>query len=405
MVGKSKGTALRRFEQIERRLEKDASLRKHYDDFMQEYIDLGHMKIVGSADEVPEAVGTVCYLPHLQRIQHNDEELHKAKEALAKGVPQNEFAQELKDLKLSKTVSHQSTLKLLRPFLDENGVIRLWGRIQHSNENYHTNYPIALPSKHPLSRLIAVHFHTQNFHAGPRMTLYAIRQEFWPVRGRDLVNVVCHNCFCHHPVPATPPQGQLPKAQTVSSSPFATSDVDYCGPVYLKPTHRRAASRKVFIAVFVCFVTKAVHLELVCDLSTDTFIAAFRRFIARREMPDEIYSDNGKKFQGAKNKISEMYDMINNQRNKEIITDECSHRGIVWRFIPPKAPNFGGLWEAAVKTAKSSLLKTIGGTQLSFEDFAIVLTQIEENMNSRPLTPLSEDPTELDVLTPGHFHI
>lgn len=205
----------------------------------------------------------------------------------------------------------------------------------------------------------------------------------------------CHKCFRHNPVPVTQPVGQLPKARIVPNRPFTVTGVDFCGPVYMKPVHRRAAPQKAFIAVFVCFATKATHLELVCDLSTEAFIAALRRFIARRGLPAEIHSDNGTNFQGAKTKISEMH--------RNALTNECSNRGIVWKNIPPRAPNFGGLWEAAVKTAKSSLAKTIGINKHSYEDFATILTQIEANMNSRPLTPLSDDPTELDVLTPGHF--
>lgn len=142
---------------------------------------------------------------------------------------------------------------------------------------------------------------------------------------------------------------------------------------------------------------------MVCDLSTDAFIATLRRFIARRGLPSEMHSDNGTNFRGASNALTEVYRILNDQKCKQKIIDECSHREIKWVFIPPRAPNFGGLWEAAVKTAKSSLLKTIGNSQLSYEDYATVLSQIEANMNSRPLTPLSEDPSEIDVLTPGHF--
>ncbi|XP_058827787.1 uncharacterized protein LOC131687709 [Topomyia yanbarensis] len=171
----------------------------------------------------------------------------------------------------------------------------------------------------------------------------------------------------------------------------------------MKPVHRRAAPQKAFIAVFICFATKAVHLELVCDLSTDAFVAALRRFIARRGNPAEIHSDNGTNFQGAKNVLTALHTMLNNKKDQEKIANECTSRRIEWKFIPPRAPNFGGLWEAAVKTAKSSLTKTLGNCKLSYEDYATLLTQIEANMNARPLTPLSEDPTELDVLTPGHF--
>ncbi|XP_055632367.1 uncharacterized protein LOC129772873 [Toxorhynchites rutilus septentrionalis] len=149
--------------------------------------------------------------------------------------------------------------------------------------------------------------------------------------------------------------------------------------------------------------TKAVHLELVGDLTTAAFLAALRRFISRRGLPAEIHSDNGLNFQGASNHLRELYDLLRDPTTTIEITHETSQRGIIWKFIPPRSPNFGGLWEAAVKSAKRSLIRVLGQRQLSFEDMTTILTQIEAVMNSRPLTPLSEDPSELDVLTPGHF--
>ncbi|XP_062541543.1 uncharacterized protein LOC134209562 [Armigeres subalbatus] len=333
-------------------------------------------------------------------------ELTEAKETLVKLVQQETFAEEMKQLNQKGPLPKKFPFKNGHPIIDEKGILRLGGRLHHSNESYQTKHPIVLPNKHPFTRLVAAHFHSLCFHAGPRMTLATIRREFWPISGKTLANHVCRKCvkcFRQNPVPVAQPLGQLPQARTVPSRPFSTTGVDFCGPVYLKPVHRKAAPQKVFIAVYICFATKAVHLELVCDLSTDAFIASLRRFIARRGIPEEIQSDNGTNFQGAKTKLNEMYRIFNSKHDQQAIFNECSSKGITWRFIPPRAPNFGGLWEAAVKTAKTSLSKTIGGHQLSYEDMVTVLYQIEANMNSRPLTPLSEDPAELDVLTPGHF--
>lgn len=333
-------------------------------------------------------------------------ELQAAKEALVKGVQYQAFPDEIKALNKKQPIPSKSPLKNLHLGIDTKGILRVGGRLQLSEEEYQTKHPMILPSKHPFTQLIAKHFHIHSLHSGPRMTLSSMRQEFWPLRGKDLVNFVCrkcHNCFRHRPAPITQPIGQLPKTRTAPSRPFAVTGVDYCGPVYMKPVHRRASPQKAFIAVFVCFATKAVHLELVCDLSTDAFIAALRRFIARRGLPTEMHSDNGTNFQGAKNTLATLHRILNDPQDQQKITDECTRKGIKWTFIPPRAPNFGGLWEAAVKTAKTSLSKTIGNARLSYEDYATVLAQVEANMNTRPLTPLSEDPDELDVLTPGHL--
>lgn len=335
-------------------------------------------------------------------------ELEHAKKVLAKIAQQEVFTEELESLNKNRYVPKTSSLRLLHPFLDDDGIIRLRGRLAHSSESYQTKHPIILPKHHPLTRLITEHYHKMCMHSGPRMTLATMHQEFWPISGKQIANSVfrkCMQCFRQNPTPIVQPVGQLPKQRTTPSRAFTITGVDFCGPVYLKPAHRRAAARKAFIAVFICFASKAVHLELVCDLSSEAFIAALRRFISRRGIPTEIHSDNGTNFRGANNTLIELYRLLENNHTREAIIKECNLKRIRWYFIPPRAPSFGGLWEAAVKTAKTSLAKTLGNTQLSYEDFVTVLTQIEANMNSRPLTSLSNDPGELNVLTPGHFLI
>ncbi|XP_062538693.1 uncharacterized protein LOC134206968 [Armigeres subalbatus] len=310
-------------------------------------------------------------------------ELQEAKYALVRCVQQKPFAVEIKALANHRLVPAHSPLKLLHPFLDQLGILRVGGRLKLAGESYCVRHPMILPSNHSFIRQVAIAYHKMALHSGPRMTLAQIRKN----SGRYV-----QPC-------------QLPKPRTTPSRPFAVTGVDYCGPVYLKPVHRRAAAKKAYIAVFVCFCTKAVHLELVGDLTTSAFLAALRRFISRRGLPSEIHSDNGLNFKGASNHLRELYDLLRNPHTASEISNETAQQGIVWKFIPPRAPNFGGLWEAAVKSAKTSLIRVLAKQKLSFEDMATVLTQIEAAMNSRPLTPLSEDPDEMDVLTPGHFLI
>ena len=199
--------------------------------------------------------------------------------------------------------------------------------------------------------------------------------------------------------------GQLPAGRVRPGRPFLITGVDYCGPFYLKPLRRNVASPKVYIAVFVCFSTKAMHLELSTDLSTASFISVLRRFIGHRGIPAEIHSDNAKNFSGARNELKALYDLLNDLANNFTITKELSQQGIKWQFIPPRAPNFGGLWEAAVRSVKTALKKEIGLQQLSYDDFTTLLVQITATLNSRPLSPLTDDPTEFEALTPAHFLI
>ncbi|XP_062538615.1 uncharacterized protein LOC134206889 [Armigeres subalbatus] len=188
------------------------------------------------------------------------------------------------------------------------------------------------------------------------------------------------------------------------SRPFSKTGVDYCGPFYVRPVPRRPTI-KMYVAVFICMCTKAVHLELVSDLTTDRFIQALRRFSARRGKCSDLYSDNGTNFVGARKKLRQLYELIRSKEHKERFARYCTEEGTKWHFNPPSAPHFGGLWEAAVRSAKTHLLKVAGETSLSPEDFNTLLIQVEGCLNSRPLTPMSDDPNDLEPLTPSHFLI
>jgi Family of unknown function (DUF5641) len=179
--------------------------------------------------------------------------------------------------------------------------------------------------------------------------------------------------------------------------------VDYAGPLTLKLTRR--TSTKAYIAIFVCMSTKAVHIELVSDLSAKAFLAALSRFISRRGYCSNIYCDNGTNFVGANNELSALHQMFEDERTQEQIANACSPCRIHFHFIPPRAPHFGGLWEAAVKSAKYHLVRIVGGTQLTFEEMATVLSKIEAILNSRPLVAEPSDPEDVNAITPGHFLI
>lgn len=196
--------------------------------------------------------------------------------------------------------------------------------------------------------------------------------------------------------------GELPPERVQPAFPFVHTGVDYCGPFSCRPT-RRATAVKCYVSVFVCLVTKAVHLECVADLTTNSFLAALRRFVARRGKPELIECDNALNFQGAKRELEELARLFRSQQHQDQITRSCAEDGITFKFIPPRSPNFGGLWEAAVKSMKNHLRRTMGNVILYQDEFWTLLVQIESCLNSRPLTQLTSDPNDLEVLTPGHF--
>lgn len=332
-------------------------------------------------------------------------ELRNAENVLIKRVQMEVFDRERKAILNQSAVPSNSPLRWYNPIIDKDGIIRVGGRLNKSQESENSMHPIPLPARHPFTRKLLQHYHERLLHAGPQLMLSVVKLRFLPLGGRSVARQLVHQCLkCYRSKPTTINQfmGDLPRARVTVSRPFSRTGVDYFGPVYIRPAPRRPAV-KAYVALFICLCTKAVHLELVTDLSTDRFLQALRRFVSRRGICTDIYSDNGTNFVGARNKLLDFLKLLKNKSHHEIVSKECATQGIQWHFTPPSAPHFGGLWEAAVRSAKKHLLKVVGENPVSPEDFTTLLVQVEGCLNSRPLTPMTEDPDDLEPLTPAHF--
>lgn len=200
--------------------------------------------------------------------------------------------------------------------------------------------------------------------------------------------------------------GQLPRPRVNITTPFCHTGIDYAGPmnILLRRSPGRPQLSKGYICLFVCLATKAIHLELVGDMTAATFLAALNRFTSRRGLPSDLYSDNGTYFVRAASDIDAELQQILKKHTAEAAATAV-HQSTQWHFIPPAAPHFGGLWEAGVKSTKYHLKRIIGDGRCTYEELTTILCQIESCLNSRPLCPISSDPDDFEILTPGHFLI
>ncbi|XP_014294754.1 uncharacterized protein [Halyomorpha halys] len=182
----------------------------------------------------------------------------------------------------------------------------------------------------------------------------------------------------------------LPRARFKKTRPFAQTGVDYTGPFLIKESKRRNASLgKAYLCLFICMSSKALHLELVSALTTKAFLTCLDCFISRCGAPSTISSDHGTNFVGASRFLKEIYRF--QVKNQTAVTNNLALNGVEWKFIPPRAHHFRGLWEAGIKSVKRLLSSSVGSQPFTFEELATALVKIEALLNSRPLCPLTED--------------
>ncbi|XP_028156849.1 uncharacterized protein LOC114350305 isoform X2 [Ostrinia furnacalis] len=217
------------------------------------------------------------------------------------------FPQEYTMLKSGKSLPRKNRLVSLSPFIGDDDVIRVGGRLDNSPYDYNVKHPTLLCSRHHLTKLIFVKFHLDLLHAGPQSLLANIRQSYWPLGGRNLSKLIvrqCIKCFRYKASNTQPTMGQLPTARTELEFPFLNCSVDYAGPVFIADRKGRGCKLiKSYLCIFVCLAVKAVHIELVTDLTKEAYLAALNRFVARRGKPRSILSDNGTNFVGASNDL------------------------------------------------------------------------------------------------------
>ena len=262
-------------------------------------------------------------------------------------------------------------------------------------------YPSVLPNKHHLSSLILRHSHHELNHCGLNATLAHARQHFWIFGARQMTRqmiVECITCFRFNCRATKQLMGDLPKERITPSSPFSHVGIDLTGSILFE---EQKTQLKCYVILFVCIVTKAIHLDIVRSLSTPDCLQAIRRFISKRGCPKQIYSDNGKYFIGSLNELIKWKKLLR-EKYADSLPEAVLNIGVNWVTIPARAPSFGGLWESSIKSMKLLMRKTIGkSTCLKMDELYTIICQIEGILNSRPLTSFSDDPKDFMPLTPA----
>jgi len=335
------------------------------------------------------------------------EETSHAENIVVHWVQQEVYAEELRLLRRQQPLPPTHKLTPLNPFIAEDGILRVGGRLHYAEISDTARNPAILPSNHHFTRLLIENIHQKHFHAGPQLTLFLLRQCYWVIpNARKCVRSIfraCTTCirYCQQP-PLGQIMGDLPVERVRAAFPFQNVGIDYAGPFRtILSRKKRRPIQKSYIAVFVCLASKAVHLEIASDLTTDIFLAAFRRFTSRRGLPEHVFSDNGTNFVGADRELRRL--LAQNQ-NKDVARFASDLR-IQWHFNTPHTPHQGGIWEAAVKALKIHLKKVIGTQHLTIEELTTITCQIEACLNSCPLYPMSSSAQDLEVIMPGHFLI
>ncbi|UYV70525.1 hypothetical protein LAZ67_7003416 [Cordylochernes scorpioides] len=275
---------------------------------------------------------------------------------------------------------------------DDFGLIRIKSKLIERDDEYSFRYPILLPTKHHVVTCLIREFHLRHFHAGVQILSAKLRENYWILNSRRSIRSVVSQCakcrrFSSKPVKTAPIH--LPLDRVRDATAFEILGVDLAGPLYLKN------KTKAWYVLFTCAVFRAIHLELVTSLSTEAFIQALRRFIARRGRPTVIYSDNGTNFVGANNALKAL-------NWKKIVLDQNLHK-ISWKFIPPTAAWWGGWWERLIRSIKDLLVRILGHSSVYYEEMSTILCDAEATINSRPLTYIHEDFDSLIPLSPSMF--
>ena len=245
---------------------------------------------------------------------------------------------------------NERVLQKFVPFVDNSGIKRVTGRIGNSTIfDYGRKHPILLPGKSRISYIILMEIHNDLFHPGHNRVLAESRKRFWIINARRLSKTIGFKCIvCRR-------WRGKPLAQLMADLPWFRINPGgaHFGPFFIR--FGRKQRTKAYGIIFACLTTRAVHLDMATDLTTDNFLLELRRFIGFYGQPKYVRSDNGNNFRGAAREISEMNQRwrLNNEDAGKL-KDFVALYDIKWTFSTPLASHHNGSVGSLIKTVKSS---------------------------------------------------
>ena len=325
-------------------------------------------------------------------------DLNRAERLLVSHAQESVFTEELLALRSDRIVPVSSCLRQLDPILLGN-LIAVGGRLKHAKIHSTAKHPLILPRGHRLTFLILLATH-QRAHLGTEWALSTLRAKYWIPGARNMLRHIrrkCVTCQRLYDSPSPQKMADLPPARVESSAvAFQATGLDLFGPFSVLV---KRSTVKRWGCVFTCMSMRAIHLEVLSSLETDTFINGFIRFCARRGYPEKIFSDCGTNLVGAQSEMAS--ELLRMDKGKIIRT--ARQYGVEWSFTTPTASHSAGVWERVIRSVRRVLLAITSSSSMTDEMLSTVFCQVENIVNSRPITKLSMDINDPSPLTPNHL--
>ncbi len=348
--------------------------------------------------------GKDCKGWHCCSTLYSVDKLSQAKNAIIRAVQQEVFAEEFRCFKDNKNIPKSSPLFTLNPLIDENGLIRIGGRMSRVITGFDESNPIIIPRQHHIAILIVRHYHEQSQHQGRHFTEGAIRMAgFWIVGAKRCICSLIFGCVICRKLRGrseTQKMADLPMDRVNTEPPFTYVGTDVFCPwtISARRTRGGLANSKRWAVLFTCLAIRAVHIEVMESMDTSCFINALRCFIAIRGPVKQIRSDRGTNFIGACREL----DIPSNLDETKVIRF-LAEQGCSWIFNPPHASHMGGVWERMIGITRKILdsMLQLGPSRITHEVLTTFMAEATAIINSRPLVPVSMNPEDPLILTPS----